>query len=79
MKTGIYKHYKGNRYEVIGIAQHSESLEPMVVYKALYESKDYGIDALWVRPQSMFEEIMHINGKDQKRFEYIGSANELNQ
>jgi hypothetical protein len=79
MKTGIYKHYKGNRYEVIGIAHHSETLEPMVVYKALYESKEFGKDAIWVRPQSMFEEMIHINGKDHKRFEYMGDVNQTNQ
>lgn len=77
MKTGIYKHYKGNNYEVIGIAHHSESLEPMVVYKALYESKEYGKDALWVRPQSMFVETINVNGKNFKRFEYIDNANKV--
>jgi hypothetical protein len=59
---GIYKHYKGNLYKVIGIAKHSETLEDMVVYQALYG--EYG---LWVRPAAMFEEMV---GK-VKRFEKV--------
>ena len=50
---GIYQHFKGNRYEVIGIANHSETMEPMVVYRALYG--EYG---LWVRPAAMWNEIV---------------------
>jgi cyclomaltodextrinase / maltogenic alpha-amylase / neopullulanase len=71
MKLGIYKHYKGNLYEVIGIARHSETLEELVVYKALYESKDFGKDALWVRPLKMFEEDILIDGKKVKRFSFV--------
>lgn len=67
IKKGKYRHYKGNEYEVIGVAKHSETLEDMVVYKALYG--DHGI---WVRPASMWNEIVTINGKEVKRFEYIG-------
>ncbi len=63
---GIYQHYKGNRYEVIGIARHSESLEEMVVYRALYD--DHG---LWVRPADMFAESVVINGESIPRFQYI--------
>ncbi len=49
IKPGIYRHFKGNRYEVLGIASHSETLEPMVVYRALY-----GDRGLWVRPAAMW-------------------------
>lgn len=65
IKKGIYKHYKGNLYELIGIANHSETLEKMVVYKALY-----GEGELWVRPLSMWSEKIEINGKTVTRFEY---------
>lgn len=64
IKKGIYRHYKGNLYEVIDIARHSESLEDMVVYRALY-----GDFKLWVRPLKMFLEDIEINGELQKRFE----------
>lgn len=63
LKAGIYVHYKGNEYEVIDIATHSETEEKMVVYKALY-----GEFGLWVRPLSMFDEIMDDG---RKRFRYI--------
>ena len=53
IKPGIYRHFKGNRYEVIGMAKHSETMEPMVVYRALY-----GEGGLWVRPASMWNEIV---------------------
>ena len=66
IKLGKYKHYKGNEYEVIGIARHSETLEEMVVYKALY-----GDGGIWVRPLSMWEEIVVKDGKEYKRFEYV--------
>ena len=64
---GKYRHYKGNLYEVIGIANHSETLEKMVVYKALY-----GKEEIWVRPASMWNEEVTINGETLKRFTYIG-------
>lgn len=67
IKLGKYKHFKGNEYEVIGIAKHSETLQEFVVYKALY-----GEQGLWVRPLSMFEETITRDGKTFKRFEYIG-------
>ncbi|MBE6137604.1 MAG: DUF1653 domain-containing protein [Erysipelotrichaceae bacterium] len=70
IKLGIYKHYKGNMYEVIGIANHSESLEPMVVYRALYGQND-----LWVRPMSMWDnEITLASGDKVKRFELVEEA-----
>ena len=69
MQPGIYRHYKGKQYEVIGIAHHSETLEELVVYKALYESPDYGYGAMWVRPRAMFEEEVPIDGIWKKRFQ----------
>lgn len=67
VKIGKYRHFKGNMYEVIGIGKHSETLEDYVIYRALYG--EYG---LWVRPLTMFEETIEKDGKQIKRFEYIG-------
>lgn len=64
---GKYRHYKGNLYEVIDIAKHSENLEVMVIYRTLYDNFE-----LWVRPLKMFLEDVEINGVIQKRFEFIG-------
>lgn len=61
--AGLYRHYKGGQYEVIGTARHSETLEPMTVYRALY-----GQHGLWVRPAAMFTETVTINGVVQPRF-----------
>ena len=63
---GMYKHFKGNKYQVVGIAKDSETLEDVVVYKALY-----GEEELWVRPLSNFLEEIEVEGKKVKRFEYI--------
>lgn len=71
MRTGIYEHYKGNRYEVIDTVRHSESEELMVLYRALY-----GDEGLWVRPFAMFFEEVTIDGKTTPRFKYIGKADE---
>lgn len=60
---GLYRHYKGLMYEVIGTARHSESLEPMTLYRALY-----GERGLWVRPAAMFAEDVTIDGVRQPRF-----------
>ena len=65
-KNGKYKHYKGNYYEVIGIAKHSETLEELVVYRALY-----GDNQVWVRPRQAFLEEVVQDGKRQPRFCYI--------
>ena len=67
IKLGRYRHYKGNEYEVIGFARHSETLEDMVIYKALC-----GERGTWVRPLSMWENPIELGGKTVKRFEYIG-------
>lgn len=63
LKPGIYRHYKGQQYLVIGEASHSETLEPMVVYRALY-----GEFGLWVRPKTMFCEYLIIEGREVPRF-----------
>jgi hypothetical protein len=60
---GLYQHYKGRRYEVLGTVRHSESLEPMTLYRALY-----GEQGLWVRPAAMFNEEVVIEGVRQPRF-----------
>jgi hypothetical protein len=63
---GRYRHYKGLEYEVIGVARHSETLEPLVVYRPLYNAS-----GLWVRPHAMFFEHVVIEGKRQARFSRI--------
>lgn len=72
LKPGKYKHYKGKIYELIGIAKHTETLEELVIYRALYESKDYPLNQLWARPKKMFLEKICIDGKGVTRFEYMG-------
>jgi len=69
LKLGKYKHYKGKEYEVVGIARHSETLEELVVYKALYQNDGENI---WVRPLKMFIEEVEIEGKKMSRFEFLG-------
>lgn len=69
MKLGIYKHSKSSKdYRVIGIAKHSETLEDMVVYEALYDNPK---SKLWVRPIKMFEEIIEVNGEKVPRFQFL--------
>ena len=63
IQPGIYRHFKGNRYEVIGMANHSETMEPMVVYRALY-----GERGLWVRPAAMWNEIVEKPNYNGPRF-----------
>lgn len=60
---GLYRHYKGQRYEVIDTVRHSETLEPMTLYRALY-----GERGLWVRPAAMFQETVTVDGVKQLRF-----------
>ena len=66
IKLGRYRHFKGKEYEVIGIAKHSESLEEMVVYRALYEG-----GGMWVRPASMWNETVERDGQIFQRFTWI--------
>lgn len=69
VNPGIYKHYKtGNLYKVLGVAKHSETLEDVVVYEALYENN---VSTLWVRPLKMFVEEVEWEGKKVKRFAYV--------
>ncbi len=67
LKLGEYGHYKGKRYRVIGVAQHSETLEELVVYQKLYDDR-----GLWVRPLKMFLEDVEVEGKKVPRFKYLG-------
>lgn len=66
MQLGLYEHYRGNKYRVIGLCRHSETLEELVVYQALYG--DYG---LWVRPLAMFQETITHDGKEMPRFKFL--------
>ena len=68
IKTGIYQHFKGNRYRVLYIARHSETLEPMVVYQALY-----GDGGVWVRPAAMWTEQVVRDDYSGPRFIYVAS------
>lgn len=73
LKPGIYEHYKGKRYQVIGIGNHTETLEKLVFYRALYDTPDFGNQPLWVRPVAMFTGEVTIDGKTIPRFTYITS------
>jgi hypothetical protein len=66
LKIGRYRHYKGNEYEVIGVAKHSEDESELVVYRPLYGEK-----SLWVRPLEMFTETVQVNSETIPRFEYV--------
>ena len=67
LKPGLYRHFKGKEYRLLYVARHSETLEPMVVYQALY-----GERGIWVRPAAMWNETVERNGVQSKRFTYIG-------
>lgn len=69
VRIGRYRHYKGKEYRVIGVARHSETLEELVVYEALYENPE---GKLWVRPISMWNEEVEKDGKRLRRFEWVG-------
>lgn len=71
ISLGIYRHFKGNFYEAIAVAKHSETLEDMVVYRALY-----GEGEIWVRPLSLWMEQVEQNGEKIPRFLYIGENHE---
>ncbi len=76
MLPGKYRHYKGNYYQVIAVAFHSETAEKMVLYQALYSNPDleeeYGLHPYFVRPYAMFTEMITLDGQRVPRFEYIG-------
>lgn len=65
--TGRYRHYKGGEYEVVGVARHSETLEPLVVYRPLYDDS-----GLWVRPHAMFFGEVEVDGRLRQRFARVG-------
>ena len=65
---GRYRHYKGGEYEVLGVARHSETLEPLVVYRPLAAAS-----GLWVRPHAMFFEQIEVDGRLQPRFAPVGA------
>ena len=67
IKPGRYRHFKGNEYRLLYMAKHSETMEDMVVYQALY-----GVHGIWVRPASMWSETVERDGKTYTRFTYIG-------
>lgn len=67
LKLGIYRHYKGNLYEVLSTGRHSESEEWMVIYRTLYSD-----GSIWIRPFEMFTGDVEIDGKIEKRFSYMG-------
>lgn len=69
VQPGLYRHFKGNEYEVLFCARHSETREEMVVYRALY-----GERGLWVRPAAMWNEMVERDGKIFRRFTYLGPA-----
>ena len=69
IRPGRYRHFKGGEYQVLGVAKHSETLEPMVVYQALY-----GEGGLWVRPAAMWNETVERDGQAFRRFTYMGEA-----
>ncbi|MBQ2752041.1 MAG: DUF1653 domain-containing protein [Oscillospiraceae bacterium] len=67
VKLGRYRHFKGNEYRVLGMARHSETLEELVVYQALY-----GEHGIWVRPAHMWNETVERDGYHGPRFTYVG-------
>ena len=69
LAAGLYRHYKGGEYEVLGVVRHSETLEPLVLYRPLYNDS-----GLWVRPYTMFTEQVAINGHNRPRFALVQAA-----
>ena len=68
IKLGVYQHYKGNRYRVLGIGKHSETLEDLVIYEPLYDNAQ---TKFWARPVSMFGEVVTKDGESVPRFKYL--------
>lgn len=66
IKPGRYRHYKGGEYEVLGVVRHSETLEPLVLYRPLYNDS-----GMWVRPFAMFVETVEMGGRRQPRFSFV--------
>jgi hypothetical protein len=68
IKQGFYRHYKGKTYMVLSVAKHSETLEDVVIYRALYTDEKFGDYAFWVRPASMFIDEVEVDGNKVPRF-----------
>lgn len=66
IRLGVYRHYSGKEYDVLGVARHSETLEPLVLYRARYDAR-----LLWVRPRKMFEGYVKVHGERVKRFTFV--------
>ena len=71
IKLGRYRHYKGNEYRVIAVVKHSETLEELVLYEALYDNPE---SKLWARSKAKFLETVEVNGRRIPRFEYVGAV-----
>lgn len=71
LQPGLYRHYKGQQYRVLGVARHSETEEELVIYQALY-----GEFGHWVRPLSMFTEAVEVNGENVPRFALVSAEND---
>ena len=69
LALGRYRHYKGGEYEVLGVARHSETLEPLVVYRPLYNDSGW-----WVRPYGMFTGTLRVDGIERQRFERVSAG-----
>lgn len=72
VKLGRYRHYKGNLYEVMGEGIHTETGEPLVIYRSLYDAPDFPYGSIWARPAAMFVEVVSVDGVEVPRFEYLG-------
>jgi hypothetical protein len=72
LKPGRYRHFKGNEYKVLGVARHSETLEEMVIYQALYGGEASASQRIWIRPLAMFLQEVEVSGRCQPRFQYLG-------
>lgn len=75
VKKGIYRHYKGKYYAVIGTGHHSETLEELVFYVMLADRPPFGTNSLWARPIEHFRETVEVDGKKVLRFEFIEETN----
>ncbi|MBN2566738.1 DUF1653 domain-containing protein [Candidatus Woesearchaeota archaeon] len=71
-EPGTYLHFKGKKYEVLGIAKHSETGEELVVYRALHDDSSHGPHDFWVRPRKMFLETVERDGRTMRRFNKVG-------
>lgn len=74
IKPGIYQHFRGKKYRVIGVAKHSETLDDFVVYEALYDNE---VSKLWIRPLETFLESVEISGENVPRFKYFKEGEDI--